>query len=39
MLLNILINLVLNMQDDDQLIRDYVDPASGIEQMCFKAIK
>ena len=39
MLLNILINLVLNVQNDVQLTREYVSAANGIEEMCFKAIK
>lgn len=39
MLLNILINIMLNIEGDEQLIRDFLDPSNLIEQMCFKSIK
>jgi hypothetical protein len=39
MLLNILINVVLQIRNDQQLVRDFIDPAQGIEDMCFRSIK
>ena len=39
MLLNVLINMVLSVRDDEQLVRDFLDPANGIEEMCFRSIK
>lgn len=39
MLLNIMLNLILQVRDDDQLVRDVLDPANCIEEMCFRTIK
>jgi hypothetical protein len=39
MILNVLINLMLNIESDQQLVNEFLDPSNLIEQMCFKSIK
>jgi hypothetical protein len=39
MTLNIMITVMLQVGDDKQLVRDFLDRDNGIEEMCFRAIK